>query len=402
MKTRSKFTARMTTGCAALFVGLAAASLTSFAHAAPLSWTAVLDQQVTSGGRSLRGFALSSDEQSMYGGFIQGSSSAGVRHFTLAGDPPVATGQTFYSVTSNTQNGASSDGHQPKALATDNRGFVYIGSSKGSTSGHNARIIIQDSTLSLLNGAQTIISLSDIDFPGTTGERVGGLAVRNDGGVLYLYVSREHPTSAYVERYVIGGTDIATATLTLDPGFNGSGRFNLKSVFADAADLRGLEVDSDGTIYVTSSDADSVFRISSDLSTVTRQAVNNAYDVALFDGRAFVTSYDAATSAIFELLDDSSLDVLSSFDAFSLFPRNNVAGTGYSGIEIDSAGRIYVVDQFYYCSSSTCGSSGTWGDRVLVSSPLDLMDGGAVPVPASAPLVLLALAAAAAATRRRA
>lgn len=363
------------------------------AHAAPVSWSVAYDQQVTGGARSLRSLALSADELSLYSGFIQGGSSAGVQHITLSGTPPLGTAQNFYNVTTS-QNGPSSADHQPKAVATDARGLVYIGSSKVSTSGDNARIIIQDSTLSLSGGAQKVIALSDIASLGNTGERVGGLSVRSEGANLYLYVSREHPDSAYIERYVIGGTDVATATLTLDAAFNGTGRFNLTSVAPDAKDLRGLEVSADGTMFVTSNGANALFRISSDFASVTRQAVTNPYDVALYDGRAFVTSYNADASAVYELLWGAGLDVLSTFSATAAFPRNNVAGTGYSGIDIDSSGRIYLVDQLYFCTSSSC-SSGTWGDRILVSSVLAPLDpGGSVPEPGTGSLALLAVAAA--------
>ena len=383
------------------FMGILAALAPMALQAAPLTWSLVHDQSVTSTSsqtliRSLRGLALSSDDQSLYGGFIQKSLGAGVRYFTLAGDPPIGTPAAYFNVTSIAPSGTD---HQPKAVATDDRGFVYVGSSKDSTSGDNARVIIKDSSLS---AAQKVFVLADITATpnGYTGERVGGLGLRRADGKLYLYVSREHPNSAYVERYVIGGTDITTATLTLDPTFNGTGRFSLKTVFAGASDLRGLEVAQDGTIFVTSRADDAVYRISDDLASVTKQTVNNAIDLALFDSRVFVTSYDAASSAIFELSEASTLDLLGSFDAFGSFarpgPEGDLDDTGYSGIDIDNEGRIYLSDQFYYRSDFLAN------DRILVSSALELLPTGSdVPEPASLALAGLALAGLAAATRRR-
>jgi len=362
-------------------------------QAAPLTWSLLHDQSVVSTSsetlsRSLRGLALSGDDQSLYGGFIQKSLGSGVRHFTLSGDPPVGTAAAYFNVTTI---GPSGTDHQPKAVATDDRGFVYVGSSKDSTSGDNARVIIKDGSL---GAEQKVFVLADITATpsGFTGERVGGLSLRRaDDGTLYLYVSREAPYSAYVERYLIGGTDITTATLTLDTTFNGTGRFSLRTVFADASDLRGLEVAEDGTLFVTSSAGDAVYRISDDLTSVTRQTVDNAIDLALFDSRVFVTSYNAAASAIFELSAASTLDLLGSFDAFGDFARpgitGTVAGTGYAGIDIDAQGRIYLADQLYYRDSAESK------DRILVSSALELLPTGAVPAPASLGLVGLALVA---------
>lgn len=388
------------------FMALAASCLLGAssmpAVAAPATWSLLFDRAVTGGERSLRGLALSHDETSLYGGYIQSSSSAGVRHYTLAGDPPVATAQAFYNVTSSA-NGSSSADHQPKAIATDSRGLVFIGSSKDSTSGDNARVIVQDSTL----GAGTrVIALADIEAPGSvTSERVGGLDVREVGGTIYLYASRESGGSAWIERYIVGGSDVASTTLTLDSSFNGSGRFSLRTVFAGASNLRGIEVDADGNIFVTSAADNALYRVSADLSTVTSQTVANAYDVALFDGRAFVTSYASDDSAIVELLGDASLALRGSFDAFGTFARDAVvgarAGTGYSGIEIDSQGRILLVDQLYACGASNCGSGSLMADRVLISSALALMGSGTVPVPATLALVLAGLAAVAGTRPRR-
>lgn len=332
--------------------------------------------------RSLRGLALSPDDSSVYGGFIQKSQGSSVQHFTLAGDPVIGTLAGSFNVTTIGPSGAD---HQPKAVATDDRGIVFIGSSKDSTSGDNARIIIKGAAL---DAPQTVVALADVSFPGVTGERAGGVSVQRIGGTLYLYVSREHPGSAWVERYVVGGAGAADATLTLDTSFNGTGRFSIRTVHATASDLRGLEVDAAGNIFVASRADNAVYRISADLATVDKTTVSRAMDLALFDQRVFVTSYDGADSSIFEL-SDLTLQFISEFDAFDAFPRigadGDVADTGYSGIDISSDGRIFLADQFYLRNAAEAR------DRLLVSSPLAFLPVQGLPEPTGLAALALGL-----------
>lgn len=371
----------------AVMAALSLSWLSPAQAALTLTWSEVFDQTVTSTPaqtltRSLRGLALSSDGGTLYGGFIQKSQGSGVREYSLAGDPPTGSPGGFLNVTNFAPSG---DDHQPKAVATDSRGVVYIGSSKDSTSGHNARVIVANANLT----TSLMIPLADVqsnpvsDPNGYTRERVEGLSVREVAGQVQLYASRHHGESAWLERYVVGGTGAGDATLTLDSTFGSGGRFAIHDVINGANALHGLEVADDGTIFVASRNTGTVYRISSDLSTVDVASVANAMDLALFDGRLFVTQYDGANSSIAELL-QSDLSLLSTFDAFALFPHDADYGdvAGYAGIDIDAQGRIYLVDQLYYRSSTESR------DRVLVSSPLALLNGAQVPEPGNLLLCL--------------
>ncbi|MCC6785630.1 MAG: hypothetical protein IT457_22455 [Planctomycetes bacterium] len=317
--------------------------------AAQVSWSLFADHPAAST-RSLRGIALDPNAARLYGSFIQGSSTAGVRSYTFVGTPPLGTTSGFFNVT--TQPFASSASHQAEAVVVDDRGWVYLASIKDSTSADNARVYICTEDFA----TSTMVALADIDFPGTTGETIGGLDVRNDAGVHQLYVTRFHGGSdaPYVERYVIGGATVATATLTLDPTFNGTGRHAVPG----AAKLRGIDVAADGTMFVASRDQNRLWRIPASLTGESFATVTRAMDVALYGANAYVTSYDGLNSAVLEF-DAATLTATGrSFTATGVFTRGT--SEGYSGIDIDAAGRLYVCDQIYASNS----------DRILVSSPV--------------------------------
>ena len=346
------------------------------AHAA-ISWSLVADQTSTTT-RELRGMAVSDDMTNLYAGFIQGSSTAGFRQYSLSGDPPVGAAGAFHSV--NTVDPTTL--RQGEALATDDRGFVFGASIKDSTaSTPNARVTMLSGNFGVIKH----FSLADVTSPpsNSTGETIGGLTMRLDSGVRQLYVTRFLGNTGYIERYVVGGTGVADATLTLDSTFDGDGTFNLRAVVPTADNLRGIDVAGDGTIFVASREDNIVYRISSDLTGVSSASVTRAMDVATYADKIYVTQYNGTSSQIVEMM-QSDLSVTGTITAIGTFPRTNNT-EGYAGIDIDALGRIFLADQFY------AGTATTTQDRILVSTPL----------PEPATLSLLALVAPLAMRRRR-
>src|SRR3954447_942071 len=93
----------------------AAVLLTASVSQAAITWTTLEDYTGTispSQNRSLRGLALSDNDLSVYGGFIQGTSSSSLHKVNVASP----TGDVVTTI---------ANSRQPKAIATDDRGNVY-------------------------------------------------------------------------------------------------------------------------------------------------------------------------------------------------------------------------------------------------------------------------------------
>lgn len=287
----------------------------------------------TSEARSMRSLALSSDDSVAYVGFLQGTSSSAIRKIDAT------TGAVLGSLTI-----ASS--RQPKAAATDDRGYVYFSTARP-TSTTDGQFRVYDQNLNLLQSF----------LPAGT-QRIGGICLKRVGGTYLLYVAREASSSALIERYDV--TDYSA--IFLDTTFAAGGQLDLRTFFPTAANLTGIEVDDDGTIFQTSRDADAIYRISANSLNASVATVPRAMDVAIRGARLYVTHYDSANSKV-SVLNKSDLSFLCFLPTG--ISRSSVSDSGYAGIDITADGRIYLADQVYNNTPSTLVQ-----DRILTSTVL--------------------------------
>jgi hypothetical protein len=268
----------------------------------------------------MRSIALSSNDATMYTGWIQGSSSRAV-FLHNAGTGAVSS--TFnYGAT------------QPNTLATDDRGNVYAGTA--------------DSNFQIFNSTLTSSFATQ-----ATGAIVEGIDVFRQGASYFAYVSRSNGT---VQRYDV--TNVGSPSL--DATFGTGGTFTVPG----AGQLRGLDVNAAGEVFVAQRDttgsdrAGKVYKLTSGTSpTVTSIGVTGAMDVVQFGNKIYVTEYNGTSSAI-AVLDASTLVLLDTWATG--IPRANTEG--YAMIDVDSSGRLYLVDQIYGTAS------GSTLDRVLIST----------------------------------
>ncbi|MEU8870612.1 Ig-like domain repeat protein, partial [Streptomyces javensis] len=336
-------------------------------HTVNLNWSALVDQTVpATDTSSIRGVAVSSDGTAVYTTWIQQSpTNRRVRKYATATPNTLLASFALPASTVDPVN-CPAGREQAKSIATDDRGFVYIGSGDrdiacgGPGDVDRPYVLVLDSSLTPVSGK---VQTSDA---ATKDKRIGGAAILKSGSVYYLYISRESGSGeAYIQRFDVTNP----ASPVLDTTFNGTGTFNLATLpgFSTAGFPRGLTVAPDGTIYLASTDTGNftngtVYRIASDLSSATSVTEFGAMDVALRSGKVYATQYLANNSQI-AVLDAATLTQVATI-TIPQFPHPNTAlDTGYSGIDISSDGKIYLADQLY----STVGGV---SDRLLVSSPL--------------------------------
>jgi hypothetical protein len=321
-----------------------------------LTWVAQAEfratRDVVSEARSLRGLALSSDDSSIYGSFIQGTSSAAVRKYDAdapipglitAGSPAIEGNAVIFA--------------QSKGLATDDRGYVYVNLDPfGKSPSVGFRVYSADLTTVLGNGSST-----------WTSSQLTGMSVHKEGGNYYLYMGRADG-AATIERWDVTNP----AAMTLDTSWGNSGRADLATLTGSAnAFVNGLEVDADGTVYAAggvleTGRGDSIFKISADgTQLLDSQSVTGAMDVALFGGKVYVSQYLANNSAI-SVNAASDLSFLETLTTGFIHTSTD-SDSGYSGIDVSSTGKIFVADQIYDIQAP----NRTHYERILVSDFVD-------------------------------
>ena len=312
-----------------LLCSLACVSLIANASAATLNWTTAIDQ-ASSTTNQLRAVAVADQagNDSVYIGFIQ-TTGGNRRVYRHDSDSPYGLLNTHLS-----------GNDQPKAIATDDRGNVFVANRGSSTTSS----VIQSFSATL--GANSTTS--------ATAPVIGGLAIQKSGGAYYAYATYE--ANGRIERYNV----TAPGAMTLDTSFGTAGVYTIPG----ASDLRGIEVGADGSLFVASRGDAKVYKVSADLSSVSSAAVPRAMDVALYGGNVYATSYNGSSSLI-RTLSQSSLSFVEDIAISTLDgnPYSRGSSEGWSGIDIGASGRIWLADQSY-------GNVGGVQDRLLVSSSL--------------------------------
>jgi hypothetical protein len=313
------------------FVSLCASSAFFLAGSscfAALTWNTAVNTTSTTTNQ-LRSVAASDQagNDSVYIGYIQ---TSGNRRLERRDSNPAYGLLNFFA----------SGADQPKGIVTDDRGNVFV-SNRGSGTTSS---VIRAFSSTLVSGSATTATMPVI----------GGLAIQKVGPTYYAYAVYEE--NGLVQRYDVTNP----AAMTLDTTFGTLGSYNIPS----AGGLRGVEVGSDGTLFVAARDDNKVYRVSSDLATVTSFNLTRAMDVALYGGNLYATSYNG-TSSLIQVVDQTTLAAVETINITTLDgnPYSRASSEGWGGIDIDGTGRIWLADQHY-------GSTGGTQDRLLVSSPV--------------------------------
>ena len=318
--------------------------LTTPAHGASpldnLDWSVqyMIDQSQTVLGvnqfnqpRDNRGLAISPDGRYLYAGYNNPEGSYEVRRIdVLQADYNDATVAHLVGVS------------RGKAIAVDDTGRVYL--ADGSS------IKIYDASLTTL---QHTISV-------TKGE---GVAVAREGSQLVLF-SSDRTTGNLSKRLLSesGGSVIGDA---LDTSFGVGGEAAL------SPDLRGVEVDSLGRIWVADMDGNAVYVVAANGSSYSTIAVHSPMDVAFAAGTALVSRYTDVLLSRFTLdtLLSAGSDLAPPLSALELTATPATGGHGgLSGMAV-VGGKLFVAGEGINTASehSTYGrtdeQSGWIGDK---------------------------------------
>jgi hypothetical protein len=294
----------------------------------PLNWSVqyLIDQSRTVGGKSQfdaprdnRGLALSPDGQFLYAGYNNPSSNDPGEHIlqvrkidTTVADYDNATVAIL-------------EGFRGKAIATDDVGRVYLAG--GTTIAGSTTIEIYDANL-----ATSLFTISGL----TSTE---GVAVTRESGNLVLYATDR--TNKTLTRWTVQEGGGGTVTGVTKAGLDGDGEITVTG----ASNLRGVEIDPSGRIWMADIGADKVFRVNSDGTGLTSVSVTDAIDIAFDDTQAFVTQYTQRTITVLKQSDMSAVTTLTPpWASLKMDPDGQSAGGALSGIVMGS-GSLYVTNE---------------------------------------------------------
>lgn len=318
---------------------------------------------------SLRGFCASQDGKYLFGGYLSGN--RGVVKFDATSGDPLAV----YSI--------PEGGGNPKSVATDDRGYVYVGLSNEESANYITVVAVEYATMTEV--ARVKITLNADGKAGMNGMQV---VKEGDKYVLYTSVNYQHSLIAAIDVTDVNAMKVETS-------FGENGYLQLAPIAtACAADknfnVNGVEVhcfdiDADGNFYfamcVDSDDCDKSNGIVKASKTGeylgyaalidedTGDSWGEAYGVSYYNGYVFTCQYIAAVAKVYVFDTETMTEVkVLSLDGDTLYGE-------LTGIVVFSD-KIFVSDQ------RSGNKSGFW---VVSNLNLPKESGTVVPPETNAP-----------------
>lgn len=278
---------------ASLFV-LPSAAITE-AEVAALKYTLIMqssngmsytgDDVLFFGKYQMRGMAISQDGKYAFGGYLNPNGSSSIEMFDIA------TGKTLAGFQYIQPDNSKSS--YPKGLATDDRGYLYAGLAynPNNTRADLAVFTYDDSKITQVGYGNVIMT----DANTKTG--INGITVENVNGTYYAYVVVNYDVDYLVRLNVNDPTNPV-----VDTSFGNNGMIDLKQAPFSVNDALYLDVDTDGTIYLscTTATEKKIISITSDGSLIINQAIQDtAYGVAIWGEYLFVTTQNTGKVCIY-------------------------------------------------------------------------------------------------------
>jgi DNA-binding beta-propeller fold protein YncE len=307
--------------------------------APPATWSVqyMIDQSQTVGGysqfadpRNTRGLALSPDGRYLYVGYNNPNGVNINKH-----DKQVRKIDTTVSDYTDATV-AILQGDRGKAIATDDKGRVYLAEGSDTDTKDGKGIHIYNAALS--TKLWTISSLTKPE----------GVAATRESGALFLYAT-DRSAKTLTKFAITEGSGVSITNVAVQWSISVAG----------ASDLRGVEVDPNGKIWMADNGGNNVFRVNNDGSSLTSTTVTKAMDISFGYGNAYVTQYTARTITVLKQDDLSYVETLTPPWADLELDADGQSGIGaLSGIAVrESSGVLYVANE----AGQTADEHSTYG-----------------------------------------
>lgn len=271
--------------------------------------------------RDNRGLALSPDGQFLYAGYNSSLDGLGeVRRIDL-------TQSDFIDAAD-----AQTTGVRGKAIAVDDVGRVYLA--------EGASIEVYSADLST-----KLFSLTGLS-------KAEGVAVTRENGQLVLYVSDR--TDGDLRKWELDEIGAGIDNATADASFGQTGSVALSS------DLRGVEIDPNGHIWVAGLGNDTLYRITSDGNILDAIPVSNPFDIGFDGNTALVTRESDLVISRFDV--DSMLSLGSDLTVpwltLELDPDGQSDGGALAGIAVIPGQGFFIANE----AGQTLNEMSTYGN----------------------------------------